>query len=108
MLIFREPRTSSSTSCRRATWRIVGLGIDIGDDQEPALGFHHGADVQLGAPLARAPGSAGRCLARIDEELGQRPARCLGFVLLEAAGLDEAPRGCVRHEDLTGLANLWT
>jgi len=47
-------------------------------------------------------------LTRVDEQVRQRAARGLDLVLLEAAGLDEAPGSGIGDKDLAGLAERWT
>jgi hypothetical protein len=78
------------------------------DHEQASLGLNDRADVELRAPLPRAPRVRLGLLPRVDQQIGQRAARRLHLVVLVATGLDEEACRCVGHEDLPGLPKRWT
>ncbi|MEO7736303.1 MAG: hypothetical protein ABIY55_35420 [Kofleriaceae bacterium] len=67
------------------------------------------ADVELRAPLPRAPHArVGLMLTCVEEQLGELAPRRLDLVVLVTADLEKLPGSGMGHEDLPCFTERWT
>src|SRR5215470_8096087 len=104
-----EPGPLSFARSGRPARRIVRLRADERHHPESALLRHHRADIELRAPLARAPHArVALLLTGIQQQLRELASRRLDLVRLVPAALQEPPRRGLRHIDLSRFGERWT